>query len=747
VLDSYLSYAPGSKVNLRANWGDGGADPQIGHLPEWDASYIKSGADSRAYNATIANSLAAASYSYHYRDENTGYPPKITDYPDLSEAEGTGGIVLGTGGEAYSHEPGADPCAHQPLVGYLAYILTGDYRHLEELHFLAAYSILWTARSWRAAGSGNNATTGRVGYQLRGLGWGLRTTSHAAAITPDAHQQKSYLVAKVQDQINYYTANYATVGGSRYHTLGAVQDDLAWPPEYKPWMADFVAGSMMRLTDLDFSATTLADWAARWPTGRAGQPGIGDGYCRYYAGYYDMTSGIVQANGTSFNVSFAQLFAENINLPCTPPGPNATVGWQHSGAIPGATDAYYAVHRSVLAMAAGRGVCDPKVWREVSVTGTQDFTGGPTWDIEPRFTVPSAISALAPYQCHQFPNSRADAINPCPTESCSYSVGGGAAVGFSAIMDAWSGGAYDTKRDRLLVFGGGHNDYYGNQVIAFDLNAGTWSQLIAPSNVSGSDTTTAGGQSSGHYADGKPTSRHTVNLIQYSHQLDSMITPACSAPAGLMGIGGIPKADRFNLATNTWSVLPDIPRVSSFEEFAGAWSATDVFGDIWVQSTTNSNNRLYKYDVSANSWSASNNPFSAGFYFGAGAAVAVDTKRNRMFTIGHDSDGNSVHFLWNLNDINTGWTSLSGVPSALNFDSPCGLVYDPIGDRLIAWRGGTTLYIMNCSTLAWSTQTITGANPGAAEPRGTYGRMQYVPSMHGIVLVSTVSTSVYFIKL
>jgi len=34
---------------------------------------------------------------------------------------------------------------------------------------------------------------------------------------------------------------------------------------------------------------------------------------------------------------------------------------------------------------------------------------------------------------------------------------------------AWSGGALDTKRDRLVIWGGGHADYYGNELYAFYL--------------------------------------------------------------------------------------------------------------------------------------------------------------------------------------------------------------------------------------------------------------------------------------
>lgn len=38
-----------------------------------------------------------------------------------------------------------------------------------------------------------------------------------------------------------------------------------------------------------------------------------------------------------------------------------------------------------------------------------------------------------------------------------------------SIIAAWSGGAFDTKRDRLIVWGGGHGDYNGNEITGFDI--------------------------------------------------------------------------------------------------------------------------------------------------------------------------------------------------------------------------------------------------------------------------------------
>src|SRR5687768_6702177 len=46
---------------------------------------------------------------------------------------------------------------------------------------------------------------------------------------------------------------------------------------------------------------------------------------------------------------------------------------------------------------------------------------------------------------------------------------------------SYSGGFMDTSRRRLVVIGGGHGDYSGNEVYAYDLDTFTWSRPWGPS--------------------------------------------------------------------------------------------------------------------------------------------------------------------------------------------------------------------------------------------------------------------------
>src|SRR5213593_285726 len=49
-----------------------------------------------------------------------------------------------------------------------------------------------------------------------------------------------------------------------------------------------------------------------------------------------------------------------------------------------------------------------------------------------------------------------------------------------AVIAAWGGGALDTQRSRLVLWGGGHADYYGNELYAFDIPTLTWSRVTDP---------------------------------------------------------------------------------------------------------------------------------------------------------------------------------------------------------------------------------------------------------------------------
>lgn len=54
-------------------------------------------------------------------------------------------------------------------------------------------------------------------------------------------------------------------------------------------------------------------------------------------------------------------------------------------------------------------------------------------------------------------------------------------TGATSILIAWNGAGFDAKNHTFYFYGGGHGDYAGNEVYAFDLKKGLWERLTEPS--------------------------------------------------------------------------------------------------------------------------------------------------------------------------------------------------------------------------------------------------------------------------
>ncbi len=93
------------------------------------------------------------------------------------------------------------------------------------------------------------------------------------------------------------------------------------------------------------------------------------------------------------------------------------------------------------------------------------------------------------------------------------------AVGFSAVTEAWNSAAYASRfgvSGSMIVFGGGHNDYFGSDVHAFDLARRQW-RRISDGYVNGTDGDYGEGASYADavYPDGSPLPPHTYGYVQY----------------------------------------------------------------------------------------------------------------------------------------------------------------------------------------------------------------------------------------
>jgi hypothetical protein len=91
--------------------------------------------------------------------------------------------------------------------------------------------------------------------------------------------------------------------------------------------------------------------------------------------------------------------------------------------------------------------------------------------------------------------------------------------GFPSITEGWNGAVFASRlgvSGSMIVFGGGHNDYFGSDVHAFDLSTRQWSRISDGYVSGGADAYGAGAvYPDSVYPDGSPLPPHTYGYVQY----------------------------------------------------------------------------------------------------------------------------------------------------------------------------------------------------------------------------------------
>lgn len=89
-------------------------------------------------------------------------------------------------------------------------------------------------------------------------------------------------------------------------------------------------------------------------------------------------------------------------------------------------------------------------------------------------------------------------------------------TGQPSVVNAWNGGALagdQGSHGALLLFGGGHSNYFGNEVYAFDLALGSWSRLTDP--YAAPTAALLEFHENAEFPDGSPLPPHTYDYVEY----------------------------------------------------------------------------------------------------------------------------------------------------------------------------------------------------------------------------------------
>ncbi len=335
----------------------------------------------------------------------------------------------------------------------------------------------------------------------------------------------------------------------------------------------------------------------------------------------------------------------------------------------------------------------------------------------------TSLDSISAGEWFRVPDTNMSAVLPDPLPSGN--------TGPEAIMSAWSGAALDTSRDRLIVWGGGHADYAGNELYAFDLDTLSWSRVTDPSATSG------GSEATGVFGDGRPRSTHTYHTLAYSPKADRFY---------FVGMGGVwsggsrnNRTGAFDFVSGEWVELANRPNVGVPE--AGVTVYDSATESIWHQAGWTS--QLLRLDLATNDWNEF--PAAGGAGVDLYASAAIDPDRRLMVVAG------GGHFIvWNLDRPSERLAiSTSGPDDIVRAKAP-GFAYDSNAKVFVGWQGGSSVYTLDPETWRWEERQADPSNtvvPTSPASTGTYGRFQYVPSKNVFVLVNSIREDVYIYRL
>ena len=298
----------------------------------------------------------------------------------------------------------------------------------------------------------------------------------------------------------------------------------------------------------------------------------------------------------------------------------------------------------------------------------------------------------------------------------------------------------------LILWGGGHNDYGGNEVYAYGplrADSPQWYRLrdrtaTFPNNVEEDGS-------------GNPVSRHTYNTIQHVPLDGRNWLLSTGGLARYTDAGGSQLTNVFDFqqsAPNTNQPWSKKANVGVGAADTAAYDSTT--GLVW--SHPGNLNSVQSYDVAADSYSFANFK-SPGW--GVAGVSAIDTTRGIW----------AITWTTGLNfyRLNAGTANDYYIPTTTG-TAPAGnrtVLYDPDADVFRVWNGGgRTLFTLTPpatnpyaggNAWVWSSASAgAGATPDAQDANGTYGRFGLVRlsnNVRGYILLNAAASSIYFYRL
>ncbi len=301
------------------------------------------------------------------------------------------------------------------------------------------------------------------------------------------------------------------------------------------------------------------------------------------------------------------------------------------------------------------------------------------------------------------------------------------------VTAAWNGGAFDSKRNRLYIWGGGHTDYMGNEMYALDIDQGKMQRLTAPATPIAESMPDKTPSELMPFDGSQPNSRHVYDAMVYIPGADRVWTFS-----GSLAMSG--KTDRitwiFNPNTNAWKRVQPKGQLPQ-----GNYGIVSAYNPNTGKVVFHDQRGLYTYQYSED----------GGVYtrlvsdqdYGIHLSAEFDPERNVFVMIGggqafyYDLSPGKSHVRRRLN--------AKGDTEIINSQGP-GLVYDPQLKQLVAWAGGNKVYMLDMDNRIWTAVSQPG-EPGPAICNGTYGRWAYSAKSGKYVVYNWYENNAYALRL
>ena len=357
---------------------------------------------------------------------------------------------------------------------------------------------------------------------------------------------------------------------------------------------------------------------------------------------------------------------------------------------------------------------------------------------------------LEPGHWRVISSNTVDDVQPCPSNDCSYS----AVEGVSGVINDWCGGALASgygSLGGLVLWGGGHNGYFGSEVYVFDLASGLWVRASEPYD-DGSESVAEACSEQGIYPDGSACPAHTYDRVDY-HPPTNRFVIMSGTPDPVCGGCDDGYVHLFDLDDNAWTLGPEMEEMTPV---TGAVSAYDSKRDVFWFLGAYYYPPLRRFDPNADggqgAWTTHGEPVTPLEIDGG---AVHDPVRDVLLYM--DPLGSQKLYGFDLTapDATSVELATTGDVEILGREK-LGLEWDPSGQRVIAWYDGADVYVLEAPEGDWKTGTWTWTRWAPADTNtvvpergqnGTYSRFRYVPSVNAFVVVSTTGGPVWMYKL